>query len=966
VTATGEPSGGDAACLDENQILDLLERRLSDEVRSEVEAHLDTCQACRQLVAAATAATSGVGLEQATGPEEPAGSGVVVRTGAKISRYLILRVVGTGGMGIVYAAYDPELDRKVAIKVLRPGVAGSGEAHQHRILREAQSMARLTHPNVVAVYDVGVVGEQVFVVMVFVKGATLRRWLAAEPRPWREALDVLLRAARGLSAAHAAGLVHRDFKPDNVLIGEDGRVLVTDFGLAISAAPGEGSSGEPAAAAGRVTDTGTVGGTPGYMPPEQLAGSVIDARSDVFGFCITLYETLYGERPFAGRSPAEIRDSMLGGRVREPAKSVRIPPWIRRILLQGMHAEPERRPGSMSELVAALERDPAAVRRRALLVSAGVLALAALAFAIGWPLHRQSLVCQGAGEKLAGVWDAERKTAVSAALLASGKPWAGQTWQIVEGALDRFARDWVAMRTEACEATQVRREQSEALLDLRMRCLDQRLEELRGVTDILSRPDDALLTTAARAAQSISPLRACADTEALLAPVPLPADPGVRAEVESLRIEIAKGKALKHAGRYREGERNAAGLVVRARPLGYAPLLAEALQAWAEFLDLDAQIPAAVDALREALWAAESGRDRKRAAHILAELVWEVSAQGRNEPAHEYARHAAALLRGVGGDAEIEATLAGNEGTVFNDEGRPVEGEKLCREAVEKRRAVFGPEAPQYGVALANLGVAMTLQQRHEESLALSEQALAVYEKALGEHHPLYGATLFNIANALRELGRLDEARARAERALVLLGETVGLEHTSIASAEHNLGLIAAAQRRHGDAQRHLERAIALSVKLRGPDSPYVARYSITLAEMLMAQGRHTEALAVYRRAVSIYSQPDGNPLLAARTRSAIGQVLLESKAPAGALVELQLALPAQETNGTSKRELAGTRLALAMALWETGDKARARLAAAQAIDELVLVGPPAKDDLAEARSWLASLEPRASNAPGP
>jgi serine/threonine protein kinase len=249
------------ACLDENAVVRLLQGRLGAEQAAAARAHLDGCAQCRELLAAA--ARSSLGWSRSDAPE----------AATQLSRYRVLEPVGAGAMGVVYAAYDPKLDRRVALKVLRG--SGDAEALADRLMREAQAMARLSHPNVIAVHDVGTLGDRVFLAMEFVDGVTLAQWLRQEARSWREIRDVFLLAGRGLSAAHQAGLVHRDFKPENVLVGRDGRVRVTDFGLVrMSGEPEEGKE--------------TVG-SPAYMAPEQMRGGAVDARADVFSFSVALY-----------------------------------------------------------------------------------------------------------------------------------------------------------------------------------------------------------------------------------------------------------------------------------------------------------------------------------------------------------------------------------------------------------------------------------------------------------------------------------------------------------------------------------------------------------------------------------------------------------------------------------------------------------------------------------------------------
>src|SRR5688572_8114952 len=356
--------------------------------------------------------------------------------GASIGRYVVLGLVGRGGMGEVYAAYDPELDRKVAVKLLRvkPGAGVSLAEGRQRTLREAQAIARLSHPNVVVVYDVGTFEEKVFIAMEFLDGNTAGYWAQVERRTWQEVLKVYVAAGRGLAAAHDKGLVHRDFKPENVMVGRDGQVRVMDFGLArqVSEKPaaekpvapvvGEGTStmvtqriavnssqsGVPQPVDGstlvlngvgtglptnddmltsnsamfdhRLTRTGAMMGTPAYMAPEQFRGIATDARTDQFSFCIALYEALYGERPFAGNTLMALTTNVVNGRIREAPPNSNVPAWIRKILLRGLRVSPDERYPGTSELLDALAKNPAVARRRAAFVGSAVLLAVALGF----------------------------------------------------------------------------------------------------------------------------------------------------------------------------------------------------------------------------------------------------------------------------------------------------------------------------------------------------------------------------------------------------------------------------------------------------------------------------------------------------------------------------------------------------------------------------------------------------------
>jgi len=372
--------------LDADAVQQLLSGAMPDARRAEVTAHLDGCAACRQLVAqlapglAVTVQVDAVATVDSPADGHRPSPTELLAVGTQVGRYVVTGMIGAGGMGVVYAADDPELDRKVAIKLLRRDLrAAYGEA---RLQREAQAMARISHHNVIAVHDVGAHDDQIFVAMDLVDGQSLRAWLRARPRSVGEVVSSFAAAGRGLAAAHAAGLVHRDFKPDNVLVGDDGRVRVTDFGLARveDARPDPGDDGRDDAIAidQPLTVSGAVIGTPAYMAPEQLAGGHVDARSDQFSFCVALYEALYGERPFAGANLAELEAEVAAGRVRPPPARTRarVPSSLRAILLRGLSVRPGDRFSTMDDLVAALGRDRTRVPRT---VAWAALALAAIA-----------------------------------------------------------------------------------------------------------------------------------------------------------------------------------------------------------------------------------------------------------------------------------------------------------------------------------------------------------------------------------------------------------------------------------------------------------------------------------------------------------------------------------------------------------------------------------------------------------
>jgi serine/threonine protein kinase len=374
-------------CLDDNIASEFVSGSLPKLAITKVETHLATCRDCRMLVATLAADTSDSQAETREHAKAPSSSSSsapnlgavrVYNVGDRVGRYLVLSTLGAGGMGVVVSAYDPQLDRKVALKLLRGNLGVTTKEARARLRREAQAIAQLNHPNVVGVYDVGTTDDNdLYIAMEFVEGDTVSRWLKAWPRTWREKLEIFLQAARGLYAAHSVGLLHRDFKPDNVLVGGDGRVRVTDFGLARSLL-GLDAGDDPARSVSQVTAlqteltaTGTVLGTPRYMPPEQLVGPDIDARSDQFSFCVALYEALYGNHPLAAQTAVGMLER--GERAQPAPTTSDVPVWVGKVVARGLERERNKRYPTMAELMAELVPAPVRSRARLAAVVAGAV-----------------------------------------------------------------------------------------------------------------------------------------------------------------------------------------------------------------------------------------------------------------------------------------------------------------------------------------------------------------------------------------------------------------------------------------------------------------------------------------------------------------------------------------------------------------------------------------------------------------
>jgi tetratricopeptide (TPR) repeat protein len=345
-------------CPPEEAFAQLLDDTPPEDIVAEIESHAGSCARCRELLEKLATDAPSLSVQRLA---RTAARLDTRPPGARVGRYVIERTLGHGGMGVVYAAHDPDLDRRVAVKLLRPDQSGSAAEQRRLLVREAQAMARLQHNNVITVYEVGTADDCTFIAMELVDGGTLRSWLAASPRDWRDIVRMFVAAGEGLHAAHAVGLVHRDFKPDNVLVARNGHIRVTDFGLARLAA-NHPMATTAAAASGMamsrvtmpLTRSGAVAGTPRYMAPEQLRGGSVDARTDVFSFSVALYEALFGQPPFAGASMPELEQAIAADAIRPPPPGTRVPARVVRLLRWGLRRDPAARPADLEQLLAEL------------------------------------------------------------------------------------------------------------------------------------------------------------------------------------------------------------------------------------------------------------------------------------------------------------------------------------------------------------------------------------------------------------------------------------------------------------------------------------------------------------------------------------------------------------------------------------------------------------------------------------
>jgi serine/threonine protein kinase/tetratricopeptide (TPR) repeat protein len=924
--------------------------------------------------------------------------------GAAFGRYTILHELGAGGMGMVYAAYDAQLDRKVALKVLRR----AGGEYETRLVREAQAMARLSHPNVVAVFDTGAEKDRLFVAMELIQGATLSKWQQASARSWREVLRMYLEAGRGLAAAHGVGLVHRDFKPDNVLVSENGTVKVTDFGLARTLkervdganptgpsrlASSSGTSGaasapvsllgeappptpaetpspatapadSPSAQALRtpslgspLTEDGALLGTPGYMAPEQYFGEAVDERTDQFAFCVALSEGLYGHKPFAGATLEDFIESTATGRVREPPKGTAVPTWVRRIVLRGLSPEPEHRYPSMQALLDDLAHDPTVRRRRfaAALAAAAAVGTAAL-IVVPRLGARRARLCSGAESLAAEVWNADVRGRIEAAFRATNVPYAADTWQRTRDRIDEYVGRWTAMHTQVCEATRIRGDQSEDVMTVRMACLERRRDEVGALARVLTTADRDVASKAVQASMNLTDLDACKDVTSLTAVQPEPPDATVRAELRAIRQGLAGAKELLEAGRYQAAHAEAETLVARAARTGYTPVQAEAkLLAAQAAVQSGAKRETCIDEAADAAFDAEVGRAdglRLAAATQLVEWSGHIA---RFEPARLWSKMAEAMVQRGVGDAMAKADWLAKSGLVLVRMGKFREAADRYREAIAVARSAGSNEArvirveEDYASAMAAVGDSAEAAR----AMANVDETVA---RILGSEHP-------GRIRALTLRGYVAVASGdyrtgfEFSRQGVELAERVAPDDTNVTAGYNNACRSLYELGEYREALPYCEQGMARSRRTLGEISTGYVYSEVNEAHVLIGLRRYDDAIACAREALEHWKSTGAlkDPIVGLALL-AIGRAQSRSGRPRVALASLEEALTLDGQRETTARlwEEAGAeiRLELAEVLWRTGARStRAEMLARQASDTFVRLGATVKGR--EADAWL-------------
>jgi len=846
--------------------------------------------------------------ETRAGTAEPAptSTGRAVR-GETIGRFVVLDVLGTGGMGVVYAAYDPHLDRKVALKVLRAQVMESDEARV-RLLREAQAMARIDHPNVLRVHEAGTFDDQVYIAMELAPEGTLKQWLAARKRSPREIANMFVQAGRGLAAAHTAGLIHRDFKPDNVLMFADGQVRVTDFGLVgvIGELPPsrppelDAPISETTPLSQDLTRTGAMMGTPSYMAPEQFRGQSVGPEADQFAFCIALYEALYGQRPFAGVTFVELCANVISGEVAPAPSDSAVPARIERVVWRGLATDPARRYPTMDDLLVDLGRMP---RPKLWLAVGGTTALAVAAIVYVALRPAAPAACSGADTRLATAWNPALQAKLAQTFDATHLPEARGVLGRVVPIVDRWGAAWQQAYVGACEDTRVRAIQSDHMLDLRMACLTLRLDDAREALDALSvaTPAEAVdrAIGIARALPDVAP---CADTTALSAAIAPPATESARQTVNAIRDELARTRAQRQLAHYAAGLALARHALDDARKLGYRPAIAESLFAVGGLQNQLAD-RAAADTLRDAMYEATSAGATEIAIRAAADRIGAIGSQRALQPlADELGRFATALSERGPIAASPMVDLGRAIGGLLEAEGHVAEAKTKYEQTLALATKQLGPDNSQTIATLSNLAILAAQRHEFDEARKMFEQIAAAEQRIYGPEHPAYATALDNLANIDAERGLSADSKALREKALAIRIAALGPDHPDVATSYDNLAGIYSDAGDNKTAKLYFEKAVAADRKAFGADSIEAAHPLNNLGPTLYSLGDHATARKVVEEALAIAEKtyPTDDPRLVVFIRN-VGLIARNDERFTDALALLQRAQKILEkANGSS------------------------------------------------------------------
>ncbi len=962
-------------CPSEQELGLLSRKELPAEDSTRVEKHLLTCATCYATVLRGPENDTG---QQQTGALSAAPLWKTAQEektlqwppGTDLGRYVILEVLGKGGMGVVFRAYDKELDRAVALKVLHDGGEEGSSEGATRLVREAQAMARLSHPNVVAVHDVVVLEKRVCVVMELVEGTTAREWSKAAPKKsWREVVAVYRAAAEGLAAAHDAKLVHRDFKPDNVLVGRDGRTRVTDFGIARLAAeegptPSQSTTlsqlSEVALGGGNslresVTLQGRVVGTPRYMAPELLDGVPAGERTDQFSFGVALYEALYGQHPFAGNAPNERFAAAKRGELRPPPAGAHVPQWVHRVVTRALASEAAQRFASMRSVSQALGKDPSQTRNRGLAIAGVAAAIGVVVLLSVQSARARAQLCTGSEAKLAGVWDPQLRQRMEAAFLATRLPFAEDTFRLGAAALDRYTTRWAQTHHDACLATRVRGEQSDQLLTLRMTCLQERLAAVSATTELFANADAPLVGKAMQTLDGLPSLATCSDVARLTARLPPPEDPEAAAEVARIRSELGRVRMLNEAGRYPEAEKVALAADEAAAATGHVPLRAEtrlwlgtSLMRRSKYDEAEKQLVASlVDALAVGHEEVLARVTVQRALVFTGlrrfdiAMEWTDLAEGANARARD--PDVSVAIPHVRGGIEIWRNDFRKASRYFH------QSKEILREQagdVDARTI-----APSFNIALS-----LSSLGQYREAKVRFEETLATARRKLGIKHPLSLYPLWGCGLSAFNLGDYPAAEKFFSELLEVDGESI-----NACAAWVGLGEIAREQRRYDDALVAMDRAEAIAAKLHKAGDPVLVEISALRGFVYLAKGADQQAEDIFDQVLATAKDDGSNVRI--NTLRGKATVLLRRGQAAKALLLAEQAVKGYSSKTRTYRDLLTAQLVVAQAQQALGRREDARTTAQAVVDAALTEFDEGHIIVGDARRLLSGLEPMNAKA---
>ncbi|MBL4635952.1 MAG: tetratricopeptide repeat protein [Kofleriaceae bacterium] len=897
-----------------------------------------------------------------SGRSELSRSGASLGPGETIGRLVLGDTLGTGAFGRVVMAYDSELKRKLAVKILKPEVFASagGKDAQKRLLREARAMAKISHPNVVTVHDIGMVNEQVFVAMEYVQGCNLREWLDEEARSLGDILPKFIAAGQGLAAAHREGLVHRDFKPDNVLVGTKGQVCVADFGLVSVGSRGGDKIGSTEFAIAiaseeiNLTQAGALMGTALFMAPEQHRGEEVTPACDQFSYCVALYQALTGKQPFSGTTYQGLRKNVLGGRLRPISASAKVPKWLQALLKTGLARNADDRHSSMDVLLAALQAPPSPKGPRVLRLLA--IPLLGLSLYGGFALTREdrSVSCADPDKTLVGVWDGATQERISAVFSAADRQ---SAFTVYRASVDKHVEDWRSLHAAVCEISESQSAAAQAGNTAQKSCLSERLSYLSELSqELQASKDNTLLDRAVKAVVNMSPLNRCSQERVSFVVDPLPPGAEERREVQSLNDVRHKAQALFDLGRLAE-----------AGELLASAVDSEMLHAgsWARSRYLLGKIKTDLGLLDEAELLLHKAVDLGTQAgdDILVARAWlalqflEGVERENFSRSDEFARMAElSFVRGRASESNL-ASLKKARAAVLMRKGKIVESIALLEEILP----LYVAEGVNLELAslLSALGDAKVAERELSEAVGHYRLALAHIESLLGASHPENIYVLNNMSVALKYQGDIEGAKDVLLRSLRLTEHGFGNASIALVPILTNLTSI---YRRLGQldaAEAAGRRAISVGSTVAGDYSHRVTKAMTNLAIVMITKEEFPEATALFRKVLKRHQASfEGDHPAIASSLNNVGESLVSEGKTVEAIALLVLSMEMKiRIYGVEHHKAASTYLTLAMAYEKVGKDLEALKLYQQALPIYSAAAGPDHDRTNGVRSSIGHVQ---------